>query len=125
MDLSVQVTDVQDDDRAGDVPWAVARVAGDLDISSAPVLRERLVACLIGGRPRVVLDLTDVGFLDSTGLGVVVGLLKRARTLGGDLRLVCPASSVRKVFEITALDRTLPPADTVEEAIAQGNDRAG
>lgn len=102
--------------------WTLARVAGELDLATAPVLRERLVARLTSGHPNLVVDLTDVGFIDSTGLGVIVGLLKRARTLGGDLRLVCPGASVRRVFEITALDRTFALAATVAEALAQETD---
>ena len=49
---------------------------------------------------------------------MIVGVLKRTRTLGGDLRIVCPAPAIRKVFEITALDRTMPLADSVDEALA-------
>ena len=114
MDLSVKVEDLDGD---GD-GWSVARVGGELDVATAPRLREQLLATISERGPRIVLDLGDVGFLDSTGLGVIVGVLKRARTLGGDLRLVCPNPSVRKVFEITALDRTMPLADSVDDALA-------
>ena len=113
MDLSVQVEELAG---AGE-GWAVARVAGELDVATAPRLREQLVAVLTDGRHHVVLDLSGVGFLDSTGLGVIVGVLKRARTLGGDLRLVCPNPTIRRIFEITALDRTMPLSDTVDAAL--------
>jgi anti-sigma B factor antagonist len=99
-------------------PWAVARIDGDVDIASAPKVREQLIALLTDRSPFVVVDLDGVGFLDSTGLGVIVGVLKRARTLGGDLRLVCSQPTVRRVFEITALDRTMPLAASAEEAVA-------
>lgn len=115
MDLTLRLEDVDGPEGSGS--WTVARLAGDLDITTAPALREQLVGAITDGRTRIVLDLGDVGFLDSTGLGVIVGVLKRARTLGGDLRLVCPRSSIRKVFEITALDRTMPLAATLEEAL--------
>ena len=98
--------------------WAVARIGGEIDIASAPRLREQLIAVITGGQARLVLDLEHVTFLDSTGLGVIVGLLKRARTLGGDLRLVCTQPAVRKVFEVTALDRTMPLAVSTEAALA-------
>lgn len=114
MELGVQIDDLTGD--AAD--WSVARISGEIDIATAPRLRERLIALVTSGRKHVVLDLGGVAFLDSTGLGVIVGVLKRARTLGGDLRLVCPNPAVRKVFEITALDRTMPLADTVEHALA-------
>ncbi len=98
--------------------WTVARIDGEIDVATAPRLREQLIAVVTGGQPRLVLDLEGVTFLDSTGLGVIVGLLKRARTLGGDVLLVCTQPAVRKVFEITALDRTMPLAVSVEAALA-------
>jgi anti-sigma B factor antagonist len=97
--------------------WAVARVSGDLDLTTAPRLRERLVQVVVGGQPRVVLDLQDVDFVDSTGLGVIVGLLKRTRSQGGDLRLVSTRSGLRRILALTSLDHALPLAATVEEAL--------
>lgn len=105
---------VQVEDREG---WAVAHLHGDIDLTTAPRLRERVIGVIVGGQPRVVLDLQQVHFIDSTGLGVVVGLLKRTRSNGGDLRLVSTRASLRQVLELTALDRALPLADTVEAAI--------
>ena len=112
MDLVVQV-----EEQGG---WAVARVSGDLDLTTAPRLRERLVQIVVGGQPRVVLDLQAVDFVDSTGLGVIVGVLKRTRSQGGDLRLVSTRSGLRRILELTSLDQALPLAATVEEAL---NDR--
>jgi anti-sigma B factor antagonist len=114
VDLSVKVEDL---DGPGE-GWTLARVGGELDVATAPRLREQLLAAIAEGGPRLVVDLGDVDFLDSTGLGVIVGVLKRARTLGGDLRLVCPSPAIRRVFEITALDRTMPLADTVDDALS-------
>ena len=111
MDLVVQV-----DDRDG---WAVARASGDLDLTTAPRLRERIVQVIAGGQPQVVLDLQEVDFVDSTGLGVLVGLLKRTRSQGGDLRLVSTRTGLRKILELTALERALPLAATVEEALSE------
>ena len=111
MDLVVQV-----DDRDG---WAVARASGDLDLTTAPRLRERIVQVIVGGQPRVVLDLQGVDFVDSTGLGVLVGLLKRTRSQGGDLRLVSTRTGFRKILELTALERALPLAATVDEALGE------
>jgi anti-sigma B factor antagonist len=114
VDLSVQLEELSG---PGD-GWCLARVAGEVDVATAPKLREQLLAAISQHGPKVVLDLTEVGFLDSTGLGVIVGVLKRARTLGGDLRLVCPSPHLRRVFEITALDRTMPLSDTVDDVFA-------
>lgn len=110
MDVSVRLRDLGE--------WTVARIDGDVDVATAPRVRDQLITLLTDRRPFVVVDLDGVGFLDSTGLGVIVGVLKRARTLGGDLRLVCTQPSVRRVFEITALDRTMPLAASAEEAVA-------
>jgi anti-sigma B factor antagonist len=77
---------------------------GDLDAATAPDLRECLVTVIDEGA-RIVVDLEAVGFLDSAGLGILVGGLKRARTRGGDLELVCSSREVLKPFEITGLDR--------------------
>lgn len=110
MDVSLRLSELG--------PWTVARLDGDVDIATAPKVREQLIALLTDRSPFVVVDLDGVGFLDSTGLGVIVGVLKRARTLGGDLRLVCSQPTVRRVFEITALDRTMPLAASPEEAVA-------
>ena len=77
---------------------------GDLDLSTASELRECLVKVIDQGA-RVVIDLEAVDFLDSAGLGILVGGLKRARTHGGELELVCTSQDVLKPLEITGLDR--------------------
>jgi anti-sigma B factor antagonist len=109
MDLVLQV-----DERDG---WGIVRASGDLDLTTAPRLREAVVTVVSRGQPRVVLDLEGVDFIDSTGLGVLVGLLKRTRSQQGDLRLVSTRSSLRKVLELTALDRALPLAARIEDVI--------
>ena len=111
MDLVVQVEEIDG--------WAIVRASGDLDLTTAPRLRERVVQVITEGQPRVVLDLDGVDFVDSTGLGVVVGLLKRTRSQGGDLRLVSTRTALRKVLELTTLDLALPLAASVEAAVAR------
>ncbi len=96
--------------------WNVVTVTGDLDMASAPSLRQAVVSAKLD-RPMVVLDLRGVGFVDSTGLGVIVGLLKRLRTADGDLRLVIDEPRVRRVFEITDLTRVFRLFATVDEAV--------
>jgi anti-sigma B factor antagonist len=110
MDLTVQV-----DEHDG---WALARVFGDVDIATAPRLREQLIALVTKGRTRLVVDLDGVGFLDSTGLGVIISVLKRTRTHGGDLRLVGNQDNLKSLFQLTGLDRTLPLSPSVGLAIA-------
>jgi len=86
-------------------------------MATAPGLRERLHGLLAEETQRLIVDLDDVGFLDSTALGVLVGALKRARGEGGDVRIVCTQPRVRKVFEITRLDSAFDLFDTVDEAV--------
>jgi anti-sigma B factor antagonist len=95
----------------------VVAVRGEVDFGSAPRLRELLISTAMDGHQRVVVDLRAVDFLDSTGLGVLVGALKRYRTLGGDLLLVISTSRIRSVFELTGLTAAFPIHDTVGAAV--------
>lgn len=100
--------------------WTVVSVYGELDISTAPSLRETIVELVNGGDAHLVLDLEALDFLDSTGLGTIIGGLKRARAHGGDLRLVCTQDRVCRVFEITGLDAALPLHASLADAVDRG-----
>ena len=97
---------------------AVLSVQGEVDVATAPQLRERLVELVGRGERDVILDLDSVGFLDSTGLGVIVGCLKRARSHDRDLQLVCTNRPILKVLEITGLTKVFTIHDSVEAALA-------
>jgi anti-sigma B factor antagonist len=99
--------------------WTLVAVYGELDVASAPTLRERLIELVTEGSHRLVLDLEGLDFLDSTGLGAIISALKRARTNGGDLRLVCTQSRIRRLFEITALDKAFPLFSSLDDAIRE------
>ena len=86
---------------------ATVSVRGEVDVYTAPQLRECLYGVVVDGNRRVVLDLSAMSFIDSTGLGVIVGTLKRLREGGGDLVLRSPSRSTRKVLEITGLTRIM------------------
>jgi anti-sigma B factor antagonist len=83
------------------------RLSGELDAFDAPALRETFAELNTANGDVVVLDLSAVSFLDSTVLGTVVGLLRRVREGGGELRVVLPETPARRIFEVTSLDQTL------------------
>jgi len=101
--------------------WTVVSVYGELDVATSPTLRERLISLVGEGSACLVLDLEGVDFLDSTGLGTIVSALKRARTHDGDLRLVCTQSRIRRLFEITGLDKAVPLHASLDDAVAARN----
>ena len=98
--------------------WSVLQVGGEVDVATAPRLREQLIKLVNDQRFRVVVDLGGVDFIDSTGLGVLIGALKRVRTHGGDLALVCTERRILKVFEITGLNQVFAIHETVDAAVA-------
>jgi anti-sigma B factor antagonist len=98
--------------------FAVVTISGQVDLASAPGLRACLLDLASDGKVRIVVDLSTTEFLDSTGLGALVAGLKRVRLRGGEMRLVVPTPSVRKVFEITSLDRVFPLFDDLTAALS-------
>ena len=97
---------------------SILAVKGEVDVYTAPRLRERLVDLVSQGKHQVVVDLEGVDFLDSTGLGVLVGGLKRLRSHDGDLTLVCTQPRILKVFEITGLTKVFSIFDSIDAAVA-------
>ena len=97
---------------------AVVRLVGRLDLASAEAVKQQLVQAVGSGYRQLVVDLDGVDFLDSSGLGALIGGLKVARVARGNLRIARPNDQVRLVLELTTLDRVLYPYGTVEEALA-------
>jgi len=95
----------------------VVSVGGEIDVYTAPKLREQIVQLVEDGQYHLVIDMEDVEFLDSTGLGVLVGGLKRVRAHDGSLRLVCTQERILKIFRITGLTKVFPIHSTVTEAV--------
>ena len=104
------------DNRTGGV--AVIRPRGRLDRLTAAELGRRLAAVIGDGSDRLVVDLAGVSFIDSSGLGALIGGLKAARGPGGGLWLARPGEQVRLVLALTTLDRLLVGHPTVEAALA-------
>jgi anti-sigma B factor antagonist len=95
---------------------AIAAVIGDIDISTVSELREALVT-LAGSGEALIVDLSEVTFIDSTGLGALIGAYRHAVARGGSLHAVCAQPQARKLLWLTGVDRRIPLADTVEEAL--------
>ena len=98
--------------------WTVLRSEGELDVATSPHLREVLIHS-IKSNPNVVVDLSDTTFIDSTGLGVLVGALRRVTEADGALSLVCVNRGILRVFEITGLVDVFGIYDSIDTATAQ------
>lgn len=109
MDLDIAIRD-QDD-------VCVMSLSGEVDVYTAPGLKQRLADAIDGGCSHVVVDLARVGFMDSSGLGALVSGLKRIKERDGTIRLACAGEQVLKVFRITGLDKVFPIFDTVDDAL--------
>ena len=94
------------------------RVAGEIDMATAPKLRQHVVN-VTNDRPKgLVLDLNNVDFIDSTGLGVMVGAAKRMRMAGGGFRIVCSQAHLVELFELTRLDEVFDLYEELDVALA-------
>lgn len=96
---------------------AVLRIAGEIDVYTAPELRECVIQLIDSGTGYLIADLRPVDFLDSTGLGALVGSLKRMRTRDGSLTLVTSAGRIQEIFRITGLDRAFALYPSVPDAM--------
>jgi anti-sigma B factor antagonist len=101
----------------------VVAVRGEIHVSTAPELSTRLAASLDRGVTSLVIDLSEVEFIDSTGLSVLLNVLRRVTQRGGSLVIVCTNPTVLRLFEITRLESTFEIVTTREEALARA--RAG
>ena len=96
---------------------AVLRVTGEVDVYTAPMLRDQIRELAAKGAVHLIADLGGVDFLDSTGLGALVGGLKRLREAGGSLALAISTPRILRVFQITGLTKALAAERSVEDAI--------
>ena len=95
----------------------VVAVTGEIDLFTAPELKAVLSEAVEAGRTRIVVDLTETTFLDSTALGVLIGAVKRLRSRDGVLTIVNTDANIAKTFEITGLDQIFTIRATRDEAI--------
>lgn len=97
-------------------PWEVLAVTGEIDMATAPRFRQQMRTMVNAGTRNVVIDLSGVDFIDSTGLGVLMGAAKRVRSADGEIRLVVTGSRFTDLIEITRLDRVIDVFDSVAAA---------
>jgi len=98
----------------------VVAVGGELDMATAPALGRALSDAIRGADTRVVVDLSGVTFVDSTGLAVLLNAARRATRAGLSLRVACPSGAARHAIAVARLDETLNVRDGIEAAIARG-----
>lgn len=107
---------IERENRAGGV--TVLRPEGRLDLVTAPAFKQHVADVVKTASRRVIVDLNKVTFIDSSGLGALIGGLKSARQAGGDLRIARPGDQAKVILELTTLNKVLKPYATIEEALA-------
>lgn len=96
---------------------AIVAVGGEIDVYTAPKLRDQITELVSDGSYNIVIDLEAVEFLDSTGLGVLVGGLKKVRAHDGSLELVCSQERLLKIFRITGLAKVFVIHDSADPSV--------
>ena len=96
---------------------AIVEVEGQLIVGNRQELKQRVLDEVEGGTRKVLVDFSRTGYIDSSGLGVLVSLAKRLREDGGELRLANLNDDLRTLFELTKLDTLFPIAETRERAL--------
>jgi anti-sigma B factor antagonist len=102
---------------AGTIP--IVTVSGEVDVYSAPALKDKIIELVGSGNNTLIVDLGKVTFLDSTGLGVLVEARTATAEAGGHLRVVCTQQRILKLFTITGLDGVFSIHPSVGEAVAE------
>ncbi|MHB9035946.1 MAG: STAS domain-containing protein [Armatimonadota bacterium] len=94
----------------------IIELEGEVDVYTAPQLKQQIINILESGAKELIIDLTKVDYLDSTALGVLIGGLKRMREVDGNMVLICPSPRIRRVFEITGLDKIFDIYNSEDDA---------
>lgn len=101
-------------------PMLVLRIGGDLEMSSVPQFREAVIDAIGDGEHHLVVDLAGTDFIDSTGLGALIGALKRLRSVGGSLQVACEQPRLQELFKLTDLDKVFVLHQSIDEVVAAG-----
>lgn len=105
--------EIEVDDSGG---YTLCRPVGELDAYTVPDFRRSLGE--LATHPQVVIDLSDVPFMDSAGLGALIGGIRRARENGGEVAVACSRPTLTRLLHTTGFDRIVPVTDTLDEAVA-------
>jgi anti-sigma B factor antagonist len=103
--------------RSAEENLAVVDLQGEVDAFTAPKLKQEIINQIERGVSHIAINLANVNYLDSTGLGVLIGGLKRTRDKNGELVLICPNVRIMRIFDITGLSRIFEMYQTEEEAL--------
>jgi anti-sigma B factor antagonist len=104
-------------DEAVDADTQLLRARGELDLYAAPELKRRLASAIDAGKTRIVVDLTDASFMDSTALGVLLGALKRLRVRDGTLAVASEQPTILRILEVTGMNQVLDLHKTADDAL--------
>ena len=99
--------------------WMIVHARGEVDLHSASDLSDRLLAAIDNGTPQLVIDLTEIAFIDSTGLGALVAAHNGATERGISMHVVCPSERLLKLFRITGLHEVFAIYPSVAEAVGE------
>ena len=113
------VTALRIDARMEGAETGVLALTGEVDIANTQQVRDAALKLIAGGAKNLAVDLSATEYLDSAGLGTLVGLLKRIKERGGRMAVAAPQPVVRRLFEITGLNRVLPVCDDVGAALKE------
>jgi anti-sigma B factor antagonist len=100
----------------------VVSASGELDLQASPELRDLLVQLIDLGQTELVVDLSDVTFIDSTTIGVLAGRQRQLRAVAGELRLVCTNPNLLRTIEISGMGRVFEVHSTLSRALADGSE---
>jgi anti-sigma B factor antagonist len=95
----------------------IVELQGEIDLSTSAIFKETVYKVIESGKKDIVINLSGLEFMDSTGLGVLVAALKKTSMEGGSIRLVCNKRSIKKVFIITGLDKVFSIYDNLQRCL--------
>src|SRR3954451_14539582 len=105
--------------------FPVLGVTGEIDIYTAPLFKQAVVNLVSEGNRSVIIDLSGVSFMDSSGFGTLLGATKRLRPMGGGLHLAAPNSTIQRMLRLTRLDSIMQIHDSVDAAVQSVQEGGG